>query len=144
MAVVGYLRTQGLPNARLRMVKSGYSADDPSVPANAVIFDSDANEYLKVYLSGTVQINSDNGSSLLIVPWASLGYIPFVFASWKISNSASPSGFGYFNPFPIPPSGYPGTQMSVKSDGLYADSGGFSTVGYPVQIDYIVFRKDAG
>ena len=143
MTLRGYLRTQGA-SARMRFVTPGNDADDASVRANAVIFDSNANEYLQVYVSGTVQLNSDNGGMTLVAPWSSLGYVPFVFAAWRPNDVLVVGGTCIQNPFPVPPSQYTGTQIAAKVDGLYADSGGFSTIGYPVFIDYIVFRKDAG
>lgn len=41
---------------RLRFVKSGYSADDPDVPTNAVIFDSDADGMASILEVGDADV----------------------------------------------------------------------------------------
>lgn len=112
---------------RMRFVKAGYNANDLSVPANAVIFDSDAQQYLQVYISGSAVVYGA-ADYQVVATFPSLGYVPMLFASWRGDNT---------------------TLVPLAS----VDDGGFTAVatnyietntsdlgGYPRILDYIIFR----
>lgn len=119
---------------RLRWVKSGFDARDYATPANAVIFDSDANTYLQVYLAGTVAITDGSNAEYKPVTWPSLGYIPFAWACFRKSG---------YNMAPVPSSPtstYSQGAVSVEANGLLVETRGLN---YPVELDYVIWRASA-
>ncbi len=119
---------------RMRFVKPGYDARDLNLPPNAVIFDSEANEYLQVFVSGTLLISDGSRGEYSAVTWPTLGYTPF---AWAIFRQ---------NDFSIAPvlsaatAQYAPGAVSILSDGLRVETRGLN---YPVSLDYIVFRTAA-
>lgn len=90
----GFLKDIG-GKKRLRFVKDGYDANDPSVPLNKVIFDSEIEGCLQIYQQGTVALNYPISAGYLVT-WPSLGYTPFVMLSFK----ATAGTFGDGNSVP--------------------------------------------
>lgn len=139
MAKLGYFRT--VPDTRFRFVKPGNNVDDMGTPANAVIFDSDADEFLQVLFSGTYVANSGLVYSK-IVSWPDLGFIPFAWMGFRPSYGGT---YQNFIPIALSPSDNAG-HAYVNNDGIYAQFDGFANFGdgiWPVYLDYIIFRKHA-
>lgn len=122
-------------NLRFRWVKPGFDARDFSTPANAVIFDSEANAFLQVFLSGSFQINDGNSGEYKAVTWPSLGYVPFAWAAW---------GKNGWTRAPVPSAWHPNYPWQggifIEPNGLRVESRGLI---YPVTVDYVVWRVPA-
>lgn len=91
----GYLRTEG-GDSRLRIVMPGYDADDPSVPPNKVVFDSDDIGTLSIIYSGTYTLTlSGNVSNLQIASWPALPFVPLCLFRFRASQHGySAVGYG--------------------------------------------------
>lgn len=63
---------------RARWVVEGEDADDLSLPANKVIFDSNSEGGLFLYKAGTWTGAIPSGTGDFIVTWPTLGYTPLV------------------------------------------------------------------
>lgn len=116
---------------RYRVVKPGYDARNLSLPANAVVFDTASDEYLSVFVSGTVSIADGNQGQYKAVTWPDLGYVPFGWAAFKLD--------GHFS-IPIldlPGDSYATGAVDVYSDGIMVETRGLN---YPAALEYIVFR----
>lgn len=83
----GYLETQG-GSKRLRFVMPGYDADDPDVPPNKVIFDSNDLATLSILASGEYEWTSIEYTSGRehIVQW-SYNFVPLCSFQWSLNNS---------------------------------------------------------
>lgn len=80
---------------RLRFVAEGYSADDPGVPPNKVIFDSDDIGTVAVVAAGShlLETGSTPGNdSLQIAAW-DLPFVPLCTFTFRIDNT-SVAGWG--------------------------------------------------
>lgn len=116
---------------RWRFVKPGYDANDLTLPANVVIFDSASTEFLSVFASGTLTIVNGNNGKYKAITWPDLGYVPHAWAAFKAGGT-----------FVIPVLAVSGSStitgdVEIMTDGISVETRGLN---YPADLDYIVFR----
>lgn len=131
MARRGYFEKQS-DKFRLRIVEEGYDADDPSVPANKVIIDSDDIGTLSVIASGTYVGNSQvqvNGV------WIASGWnLPYVPLCTFLFNY----GGGIWSPTIL---GSPATVLRVTNDGIYLNMNNeWPNSQLPLRIRWAAYR----
>lgn len=91
----GFLKDVG-GSKRMRFVKPGYDANDPNVPPNAVIFDSEDAGGLFIYRAGTWSGLIPKNPGAYIVTWPSLGYTPLAVVQDGTPGAFSPFiNYGY-------------------------------------------------
>lgn len=116
---------------RLRIVKSGFDANNLSLPQNAVVFDSESLSSAGIYASGSTPITADI-SNVAVATWPNLGFTPFAEA-WISKNGRYQSIVEV-----TPPS--PDLTFEAHPNALRVYASGLN---YPVVLHYIVYRIPA-
>lgn len=144
MARRGYFENQG-GNFRLRIVKPGYDADDPSVSPNDVIIDSKSKGTLSVVRSGigTIPNLDAYNAGLWIASGWGLPYVPLCTFLFGYNL-----GGGLWNPYlPTTPSNFASHNsiLQVTSDGIYMRGGGgfIGSGSFPLYVHYTAYRLPA-
>ena len=129
----GYFENQS-GKFRLRIVEEGYDADDPNVPGNKVVIDSDAIGTLSVLQSGMYTANNASQlSGQWIVSGWGLPYIPLCTFLFQTADN------NYWMPYAI----IAGTTdlLRVTSDGIYVNmTDGFGLRAFPFRIRWVAYR----
>lgn len=143
MARRGYFERQG-GEFRLRIVKPGFDADDPSVSPNNVIIDSNSKGTLSVVKSGIGVIHSNTSyqAGLWIATGWGLPYVPlctFLFGynlEGGIWSTYMPPGNGFINA---------GSRFEVTANGIYArgPTALLPAGSFPLYIHYTAYRLPA-
>lgn len=89
----GFLKDVGA-SKRMRFVKSPYDADNMSTPQNSVIFDSESQFNMSVYMSGTYDTGDHTGFGVIfndvrIVNWTALAYVPLMTIQYQTVDSST-------------------------------------------------------
>ncbi|MRN45482.1 hypothetical protein GJU93_02540 [Brucella sp. 10RB9212] len=112
---------------RLRMVKTGYDANDLTLPYNLVVFDSVFPPNLTPWAAGVVRV-STAGTLMKIVSWADPGYVPMTILTAAQTNGARLSVFPWTSNNPV---------ARAARDGIYLTTG---SIALPADFYYIAFR----
>lgn len=122
----GFLKNVGGVK-RLRIVKSGYDANDLTLPYNLVVFDSVFPPNLTPWASGVVRV-STAGTLLKIVSWVDPGYVPMTILTTAQTNGARLSVFPWTSNNP---------EARAARDGIYLSTG---AIALPADFYYTAFR----
>lgn len=136
----GYLETQG-GSKRLRFVMPGYDADDPDVPQNKVIFDSNDIGTLSILESGEYEWTSINFTPGLVqVATWSYDFVPLCSFQWKVNVS------GWYGCLQVtaPWAEYGSGQVLVANDGIrVAFRYAYSAPAASIKLRWIAYRLAA-
>ena len=128
----GYFENQG-GKFRLRIVEPGYDADDPNVPGNKVIIDSDAIGTLSVIASGTYVGNNQNQVNGV---WIASGWnLPYVPLCTFLFN------YGSVDIWSLTIDGSHDTVLRVTNDGIYLDMNNeWPNARLPLRVRWAAYR----